>query len=348
MKKPNTILIYYTMKDSGKISPAYGITRLILVNLLIATAFMFSSRSVSAQKDRSMPAVQPILNQKLRDPSICTGPDGTYYLTGTTANNPAGSSDTTGWWYKNEGIRIWKSNDLRSWEPLGLVWSLDKDATWAKAFKKERGVMKRALWAPEIFYLKGTFWLTYSMNYRGCGLLRSTSGKAEGPYVDIKTDGPLTGNIDASLFQDDDGSVYFVYQNGMIARLKDDMSGLAEEPRHLKPANHKQVGFEGAFITKYKGKYVLLCAETNIEGQKRTYDCMAAVSDNLFGSYGDRYLAIPGGGHNMIFRNKKGKWMSTIFGSDNFCILSETPGILPIKFDKDNRFRPLMQTQKAD
>ena len=41
----------------------------------------------------------------------------------------------------------------------------------------------------------------------------------------------LTGNIDASLFQDDDGSVHFVWQNGRIARMKDDMSDLAEEHR---------------------------------------------------------------------------------------------------------------------
>ncbi len=334
------------MKEFKRINSAHGIFGLILMSLFLLSAFAFSSRSVPEQKKESMPAVEPILNQKLRDPSICIGPDGTYYLTGTTANNPAGGNDTTGWWYKNEGIRMWKSNDLKNWKPLGLIWSLEKDATWAKAFKKDRGVMKRALWAPEIFYLKGTFWLTYSMNYRGCGLLRSTSGKAEGPYVDVKTDGPLTGNIDASLFQDDDGSVYFVYQNGMIAKMKDDMSGLAEEPRHLKPENHKQVGFEGAFVTKYNGKYILICAETNTEGQKRTYDCMAAVSDNLYGPYGERYLAIPSGGHNMIFKDKKGRWMSTIFGSDNFCILSETPGILPIKFGSDAKFRPLMKTQK--
>ena len=45
--------------------------------------------------------------------------------------------------------------------------------------------------------------------------------------MDVKPDGPLTPNIDASLLADDDGKVYFVWQNGMIARMKDDMTGLA-------------------------------------------------------------------------------------------------------------------------
>ena len=94
--------------------------------------------------------------------------------------------------------------------------------------------------------MKGTFWLTYSMNYGGCGLLKSSTGKAEGPYEDVKTDGPLTGEIDASLFQDDDGTVYWVYQNGKIAKMNHDLSGLVEEPRLLKPSNGRQVGFEGA------------------------------------------------------------------------------------------------------
>jgi xylan 1,4-beta-xylosidase len=224
------------------------------------------------------------------------------------------------------------------------VWTLDKDATWAKEFKLTRGVRRRALWAPEISYIKGTFWLTYSMNYGGCGLLKSTTGKPEGPYVDIKTDGPLTGNIDASIFQDDDGKVYFIHQNGMLARMNDDMTGLAEKTRLLKPGNNDDVGFEGAFLTKYNGRYILICAETNEQGGVRTYDCMSAVADNIYGPYSDRYLAITHGGHNMLFKTRDGKWMSTFFGSDGTAVFREKAGILPIEFDSDGRFHPLMET----
>lgn len=73
--------------------------------------------------------------------------------------------------------------------------------------------------------------------------------------------GPLTAGIDASLFQDDDGTVYWVYQNGMVARLTDDLTVLAEEPRLLQPANSKHVGFEGAFLAKIGGLYHLVGAE---------------------------------------------------------------------------------------
>jgi hypothetical protein len=277
--------------------------------------------------------LKPLFNFPVRDTCVCLGPDRTVYLIGTTG--------APTWWETNDGIRIWKSRDLKKWEPLGLVWSFEKDGTWQKG-KDAKG--HRALWAPELHYLKNTYWITYCINYKrdsektfgGTGILRSISGKAEGPYVDIKPSGPLTLEIDASLFQDDDGKVYFVYQNGKIARMKDDMTGLADAPRLLKPANAPQVGFEGAFLFKAKGRYRLSCAEF-INDQ---YHCYVASSEKLMGPYGNRYLAVPHGGHNMFFRDGDGQWWSTIFGNDDFSPFRERPGILRVEFGTDGSLRP--------
>ena len=71
----------------------------------------------------------------------------------------------------------------------------------------------------------------------GTGLLRSTTGRPEGPYVSAnRPDGPLTTGIDGSLFVDDDGAVYWLSGSGSLARLKDDLSGLAEKPVPLRCA----------------------------------------------------------------------------------------------------------------
>lgn len=284
--------------------------------------------NLSAKAAPVLPPIKPLFDFPVRDTSICLGPDGTYYLTGTTGHPT--------WWQTNDGVRIWKSRDLKKWDFLGLVWDIDKHGTWQKKFVKG----KRAVWAPEIHFINGTFWVPYSMNYGGTGLLKSTTGKAEGPYVDVKKDGPLTGNIDASLFQDDDGKVYFVYQNGRIALMKKDMSGLAAKPRLLKPRNHKHVGFEGAFVTKMGSRYLLVCAEFNRGPKGRTYDCMIAASDKLYGPYGDRYLAIPHGGHNMLFKDREGKWWSTFFGHDKTAPFRERPAILRIETGDNGRIRP--------
>ena len=271
-----------------------------------------------------LPDIKPLFDFPVRDTCICLGPDKTYYLTGTTGHPT--------WWETNEGIRVWKSKDLKTWEPLGLVWSFEKNATWQKGKGKQR-----AIWAPEIHYFKGTFWLAYCVNYGGTGILHSKTGKADGPYEDMKPDGPLTSEIDASLFDDDDGKVYFVWQNGKIARLKDDMTGLAEEPRTLKPANAGQVGFEGAFLTKINGRYHLICAAFNTSDKQQTYDCMSASADSIFGPYGDGYLAIPHGGHNTLFKDAQGNWWSTLFGNDPQAPFRERPAILPIHINTAGR-----------
>jgi xylan 1,4-beta-xylosidase len=301
--------------------------------MLAIVVLALSCQAEEKQNTPELPKIEPLFDYPLRDTSVCLGPEATYYLTGTTGSPT--------WWQTNDGIRVWKSRDLKIWEPLGLVWTFTKNSTWQKGSKDEKGNPQRAIWAPEIHFFKGTFWIAYSVNYGGTGILKSTSGKAEGPYLDVKTDGPLTGHIDASLFCDDDGKVYFLWQNGMIARLKDDLSGLAEEPRHLKPANAGQVGFEGAFLTKIDGRYRLICADFNKHDQgPDTYDCMAADAGKIYGPYGDRYLAIPHGGHNMLFKDRQGEWWSTIFGNGPEAPFRERPGILRIEFDAKGRIRP--------
>jgi len=94
-----------------------------------------------------LPGLRKLMETPLRDTSLCRGPEGTWYLTGTVEP----------FWAYNEGIKLWKSNDLVRWEPLGFVWKYGA-SPWHEKYLKA----KKPLWAPEVHYLKGTFWLTYS------------------------------------------------------------------------------------------------------------------------------------------------------------------------------------------
>ena len=60
-----------------------------------------------------LPPMKPLFDYPLRDTSICVGGDGMYYLTGTTGDIP------TWWTDQRRRIRVWKSADLKTWEPLG-------------------------------------------------------------------------------------------------------------------------------------------------------------------------------------------------------------------------------------
>ena len=280
-----------------------------------------------------MPTMKPLdgIDMPLRDTSVCLGPDGTYYLTGTTG--------APTWWTTNDGIRVWKSADLKTWQPLGLVWSFEKDGTWQK---RHDPVGRRALWAPEISYLNGDWWIAYSVNYdtAGTGLLKSTSGKPEGPYTDVKPDGPITSGIDASLFQDDDGTVYFVWQDGRLAKMNGAMTDIVGPTYLLWPTNFIHVGFEGAQVFKADGRYYLSCAEfTDFNGQKR-YDGMLASSDKLLGPYGPRYIASASGGHNSYFHDKDGQWWATFFGNDKYAPFTERAGLLRMHVSDGGRMLP--------
>lgn len=295
-----------------------------------------------------IPPVKPILDVGLRDPSICTGPDGWYYMTGTIGPN---------FMTENAGIPLWRSRDLAHWESLGLVWTFEKNGTWQKAWTEKYGHRRRALWAPEIHYLKGNFYIAYCVTGLGTGVLRSQTGQAAGPYVSVNTpDAPLTSGIDASLFEDDDGRVYFVYGSGYLARMKDDLSGLAEKPERLRcvpadtdPEHHHpnrpcrpgeldHVGFEGAFLFKHNGRYYLSCAERYYE----RYSCMTAESQTLRGPYSARYVSVPYAGHNVFFEDFSGRWWSTIFGNDPQAPVQKQPGLIPVEFDRAGHIRPLV------
>lgn len=309
--------------------------------------------AVAAAAGEALPGLRKLMDTPLRDTSICRGPDGTWYMTGTVEP----------FWKFNEGIKVWKSADLTNWVELGFVWKYG-NSPWHKPYL----TAKKPLWAPEIHFLKGTFWLTYSLpgwkagdpkgtdaKNSGCGLLKSTSGKAEGPYVDVQPNERLGDEIDASLFQDDDGVVYFLWHSGKIARMKPDMSGLAEPYRWLKmsepdpnPKHHSglcagifgrnsfdHVGFEGMFLFKAHGRYYLDCSDV-MDGR---YSCMIATATNLFGPYSARYEALPHCGHNMFFQDERGQWWSSYFGSDKTAPWRERAGILPVEFSADGRVR---------
>lgn len=255
----------------------------------------------SAVEKGLVPPIKPAWELHLRDGVVTLGGDGNYYLTGSSGDNI---------WAWAEGIELWKSADLHNWEYLGLVWDIDKEADdWVKAWRKHPKRAVRAVWAPEIHYIKGNYFICFSMCPDGIGILKSSTGKPEGPYVNAFTiDRPIVEGIDATLFEDEDGKVYFTYGKATeIALLKDDMSGLAEpfrkvvltEPDH-NPDHHAKkcvgrgmndLGHEGAVLFKRNGKYYLGAAD-NYEGR---YSTCLAISDNVYGPYQNamnRYLAV--------------------------------------------------------
>jgi xylan 1,4-beta-xylosidase len=66
----------------------------------------------SAIKEGLFPPVKPLMELHLRD-TIIRLVNGTYYMTGSTGDNI---------WDRNDGVELWHSKDLKTWEYLGISW----------------------------------------------------------------------------------------------------------------------------------------------------------------------------------------------------------------------------------
>jgi len=290
----------------------------------------------TAIRDGLFPAIKPLMELHLRDTIIKLGGDGNYYMTGSTGDNI---------WDRNDGVELWRSKDLKKWDYLGLIWSIERDGTWQKEWHRDRNNnLVRDIWAPEIHYLNGKYYLTICMVFGGTGILVSKSGKPEGPYASaVKPDKPLTGGIDATLFQDDDGKIYFTWgRGGTIYQMKDDLSGFEGEGHQVtyeKPSDGSwtsdQVAFEGASLFKCQHKYYL----TGAAFYKGRYSSVAAISDKIYGPYQQWHEAVPSGGGGNYFRDKQGNWWCTVFGNDEQVRWREKPGLLRVEVQSDGRIR---------
>ena len=296
-----------------------------------------------------LPPIKPIWELHLRDTTICLGPDDLYYMTGSSGDNI---------WDKNDGIEMWRSADLKKWDYLGLVWSFAKDATWQKS--------ATYVWAPEIHYLKSkkTFCIAYCVGTRaglsgasGSGILISTTGKIEGPYVNpFKPDARATGGIDGTVFEDDDGSIYYTNGHGSaIFKLKDDLSGFTDQGHNIQldPASQQfarsigvtsGVGSEGPSIFKRDGKYYLGAAHfiggvNRTTGKNGRYSSCVAISDNIYGPYSLYEEAVPCGAGGNYFQDKDGKWYCTYFGNDEASPFREKPGMVRIDFQPNGQIK---------
>jgi xylan 1,4-beta-xylosidase len=277
----------------------------------------------------SMKAVKSVKDIFMRDPSICVGHDGAYYLVATPGEP---SRPPTG------GMKMWRSTDLSNWESLGYIWKWDKNATWHAKRKKDDPNGRDFLWAPEISYINGTYWIcfSHSITPRVTSLIKSSTGKPEGPYID-PVGGPISDGIDGFLFQDDDDQVYYIWESGQMAKMKPDMSGFADTAITILAGGWEKMGYEGCGLIKYKDKYILTASD-HTGDHNGTYDLMYAIADKVEGPYSERRFAAGHAGHATIFHGTDGKLYATVFGSDTNSPIHNQLGIIEIDFDDDFNF----------
>lgn len=279
--------------------------------LLLFSVLFSVSYSQTENKFRN-----PILAGFYPDPSVCkVGSD--YYLV----------NSTFGYF---PGIPIFKSKDLVSWNLIGHVLGRSEQ------LNLDGMGITRGLFAPAIRYNNGTFYVTCTL-VDGGGNFVVTSKKPEGPWSNPVWM-PEVNGIDPSLFFDDNGKAYLLY-NSDAPENKPLYSGhrtirirefdtvnlkVSSDERIIVNGgvdlSKKPVWIEGPHIYKINGKYFLTAAEG---GTAEDHSQVIFKSDDVFGPFmpyeknpiltqrhlkPERNNPITCTGHADFVQNDKGDW----------------------------------------
>lgn len=239
----------------------------------------------------------------IRDPMIVYENE-RYYMVGTSPEF---------WEGYNPGVRMWSSTDLIHWRFETLA--ISSDAIGENEWCKNR------FWAPELFPYHGRYYITVSCrNEKGntpFGMFIAQADAITGPYTLMSREPFQKEGIDASLFEDDDGTVYMTYGNLDLYMMTFDLeAGVpTSSPQKVvlrgEDGEWDSIGVEGGFIVKRQGIYYLWYSSWT-----RGYEMGWATTDSLkkpFVKWPDNPVisghgsAFPFAGHNAAFRLKDGR-----------------------------------------
>lgn len=297
------------------------------------------------RSDPSLPFLEVILEENISEVSICKGPFDTYYLTGTTGDQAG----------VQEGIKVWASKDLKNWNLIGTngyVWTFADDGLpWQKAISTRKGWRERGMMAPKIYYFKKTFWITYTnSNTNQSGLLKSTSGWAQGPWVEVGGEKPLLNGTNASMFVDADSTVYLIWENGKYARLNSELTALEPvQPLQFKDQFGQAINAASVQLLRHENRYVLAASRWNkfwpgegalapANSVDSRFDVFLASSEKLEGPYMFQENFIPHAGGGCLFSNFEGQFFLTIAGADVSSPVSGQPCLIPLQINAAKEF----------
>jgi arabinan endo-1,5-alpha-L-arabinosidase len=239
--------------------------------------------------------------------------------------------DTYYVFHTGRGISVKTSKDKINWTRIGSVFSRNDLPAWHKSDIPEQD---GSLWAPDIHYDNGQYYLYYSvsawMNFNSSiGLATNTTLDStdpsykwidQGQIISYKNGGEKVNVIDPNAFKDNDGKLwlfYGSYQAGLRLVELNPVTGKLLNDRPNIITITKSLG-EGVFVIKGP-EYYYIFASRGIccKGLQSNYQIVVGRSKNVEGPYLNKegkswidnqytlFLAgdstEPGRGHNGFF-----------------------------------------------
>lgn len=256
----------------------------------------------------------PVLPGFNADPSMIRVGD-TYYIANSTFE----------WW---PGVRLHESQDMVHWKllpsPLTRVTQLDMRGNPASG----------GIWAPDLSYADGKFWLVYTDvkvvngSFKDCTNYLVTATDIRGPWSEpIRINGV---GFDASLFHDDDGRKYLVQQTWDFREYHHPFNGITltefdTDTMQLRPQTARTIWcgtdvklVEGPHLYKIHGFYYLFCAEggtvwthQEVVARSTTLDALsfeASPLNPLITNFDTPNSPLQKQGHGALVSTLSGQW----------------------------------------
>ncbi len=310
---------------------------------LLITIYIISLLNITLAQDKNY-FTNPILAGFYPDPSICRVDDDYYLVNSTFAYFPC--------------IPVFHSKDLVNWKLIGHV--LDR----IEQVNLNGLGVSRGIFAPAIRYHKGIFYVTCTLVDAG-GNFVVTAKNPAGPWSNPVWIPEIDG-IDPSLFFDDDGKAYILYNSvapdnkplydghRTIRMYEFDVENLkviGEEKILVNGGtdiSKKPIWIEGPHIFKKNGYYFLICAEG---GTAEQHSEVVFRSKNVFGPYEPyknnpiltqrhlnpkRNFPITSTGHADFVETQYGNWWAVFLGcrpyEDDFYNTGRETFLAPVKW----------------
>lgn len=287
---------------------------------ILLAIILLTGLYVKAQMNKEY--TNPILAGFYPDPSICRVNDDYYLVNSTFAYFP--------------GIPVFHSKDLVNWTLVGHA--MDR----AEQLDLTGFGVSRGIFAPSIQFHEGLYYITCTL-VDGKGNFVITASHPSGPWSNPVWLPEING-IDPSLFFDEDGKSYIIYNS-----IPPDNQSLYNGHRTIRlrgfdPTNLKTVGeekilvnggtdiskkpawIEGPHILKKYGYYYLIAAEG---GTGYDHSVVAFRSKSILGPFqsysqnpiltqrnldGQREFPITSTGHAQLLETPGGEWHAVFLG----------------------------------
>ncbi|WP_246853538.1 arabinan endo-1,5-alpha-L-arabinosidase [Rufibacter aurantiacus] len=320
--------------------------------------------SVQAQQPQGQQVgeVRPVSNITVHDP-VMVKQGNTYYLFST-----------------GHGISVWSSTDMQNWKKEKPVFATAPE--WA--VKEVAGFKDNHIWAPDISFYNGKYYLYYSIsafgkNTSAIGL--ATNATLDPSSKDFKwvDHGKIIGSvpgvtnwnaIDPNLVTDKNGTPWMAFGSfwgGLqLVKLNKDRLSVAQDINKLStiasrrkgltiktnpeplPGNPAEAGgnaIEAPFVFKKNGYYYLFASiDYCCKGAKSDYKMIVGRAKNVQGPYLDKNGVAMDAGGGTILLEGNEKWNGV--GHNAVYTFDKTDYIIFHGYDAAENGRPKLRLEK--